>query len=206
MSKVVKGIHFPDQEKHLTTFDEVVKNGTYQKEKIDACIKHCKQFRTAIDVGAHIGLWSRHLTDHFNEVHAFEPIKEHRELFEKNVEGNYKLYKYALGKKPDFIRMNLDPENTGHTHVDDEGIPATLIDLDAFEIKNVDFIKIDTEGYELFVLEGGRGIIEENQPLICVEQKFSKYTEDKAAVKFLESLGYEVVEVIHRDYIMRFPC
>ena len=149
---VVNGIHFPDTEKHLTDFQEVKEKGTYQKDKLDTSLSYCKKFRTAVDVGAHIGLWSRHLTKSFRLVEAFEPVPVFRDFYKMNVDGNYNLHPYACGAKTDFVKLNLDPENTGHTHVSDKGqICSMMVPLDCMNLQNVDFIKIDTEGYELFV-------------------------------------------------------
>ena len=55
--KLVKGWYVPDfdqQFEHLITPE-----GTYQYPNLIAAVSHCKQLRTVIDGGAHIGTWSR---------------------------------------------------------------------------------------------------------------------------------------------------
>jgi hypothetical protein len=41
--------------------------------------------------------------------------------------------------------------------------------LDSFQLKNVDFIKVDVEGFEADVLEGAEETIKRCKPLILVE-------------------------------------
>jgi len=74
-----------------------------------------------------------------------------------------------------------------------------FIKLDDMNITNkVDFIKIDTEGSELFVLEGSKQLICKNKPLIQVEtnmcsNKFFNYDKTKI-FEFLFNLGYEILD------------
>ena len=77
--------------------------------------------------------------------------------------------------------------------------------LDDFELKNVDFIKVDVEGYEYFVISGAIETITRCRPVIIVEQKagFERYgLSDKQAVALLKSLGYVEKEVLVGDHIM----
>ncbi|MDZ4253977.1 MAG: hypothetical protein U1A72_15515, partial [Sulfuritalea sp.] len=57
------GWHFPDGEAHFPDWmrkrNEVVDGRlTYQYHKLSAAMAHVKQFRVAVDVGAHIGTWA----------------------------------------------------------------------------------------------------------------------------------------------------
>jgi len=85
-----------------------------------------------------------------------------------------------------------------------EKIPMST--LDTFNLQEVDFLKIDTERFELFILQGGRDTIERNKPCIIVEQKpghgETYGLDDTEAVPYLEYLGATCREVISGDYIM----
>lgn len=204
--KQVNGIWLPDKEVHLAVFDEIVKKGTYQYDRIKICIEESAQTRTCVDVGGHVGLWSMHFVKHFERVEAFEPIPQHRECFVENVEGGYTLHPYALGKKRGEVKLKWEDDNTGHTHLDDKGnVTAEIKMLDDFNFEDVDLIKVDVEGYELFVLEGAIKTIKKYKPVICIEQKDHGYfVKDRyAAVKFLKQLGYVELARIHSDFIMR---
>jgi hypothetical protein len=80
--------------------------------------------------------------------------------------------------------------------------------LDSYEFKDVDFIKVDCEGYELHVLRGAEQTIISNRPVVIVEQKPGKgkkygYADD-AAVKYLQKLGMKVHTIISGDYLMEW--
>jgi hypothetical protein len=78
--------------------------------------------------------------------------------------------------------------------------------LDEYELKQVDFVKIDCEGYEQFVIEGGAETFKRNKPVVIVEQHApwsARYgVEPLGAVKALEALGYRIKQQIGCDYIM----
>jgi hypothetical protein len=88
--KQVGGVWLPDHEEHLIAWmrnrNEVVDGKlTYQHHKLQEAMKWVRNWRTAVDVGAHCGLWSMHLAKRFKQLHAFEPVADHRECFAKNV-------------------------------------------------------------------------------------------------------------------------
>ncbi len=211
--KKVNGIWLPDKEIHLAEFSEILEQGTYQFDRVVGSIQYCKKqgkrMLTAIDVGGHVGLWSMHLVKEFQKVHAFEPIEEHRECFFKNVQSPLpfacELHDEALGKRRGKITLLWEDDNTGHTHIDGNGNKeADICLLDDFEFDDVDFIKIDVEGYELFVLEGAEKTIEKYWPVVCIEQKDHGYfVKDRyAALKWLKKKGYKEAAKSHSDYIM----
>jgi FkbM family methyltransferase len=77
-----------------------------------------------------------------------------------------------------------------------ESVEVECTTLDALVnkvgIDKVDFIKIDTEGAEFFVLNGGQDLIRNSQPLIQVEMGFNYYGLDthNKVVKLLKKMGY----------------
>lgn len=180
--------------------------GTYQIKKLRAAMQFVKQFRCAVDIGAHVGFWSMHLSSRFQSVQAFEPVAEHRACFEINAGGpGVTLHACALGKAPGMVAMAIPPGSSGGTHVAGSGdVPMNR--LDAFDLRDVDFIKIDCEGYELDVLLGAAATIERCKPCVIVEQKPHKirdfgYTRPEA-VEFLESLGAVRRQELSGDYIL----
>ena len=66
------GWWFPDYESHFPKMlqKNVTKGGqpVYQEPVRKRSIALCNQRRTAIDVGANVGLWSRDLCDNFEKV------------------------------------------------------------------------------------------------------------------------------------------
>jgi len=205
---------FPDHEQHLPQWmaspkARMILNGrpAYQGKKQQAALAAVRQHRTAIDVGGHIGLWSYNLAHAFQHVHAFEPVEAHRACFARNVEAvNVTLHACALGASEGRVSIHTAPTSTGDSWVKGGGdIP--MVTLDSVGLADVDFIKIDCEGYEENVLRGAIETIKRDRPVIIVEQKRDMATarfglEPLGAVKFLQSLGYQVAQEISGDYLM----
>lgn len=201
----VKGVWLPDREAHLTAWAKE-ENWRYQGEKLDAALKYARRFDVAVDVGAHCGLWSKELIKKFSRVVAFEPMGVHRECFVKNVEGNFEIYPYALGDKTGKVKLTWNPDSTGDTRIHHNGQhEVEMKRLDDIYIGPCDFLKIDTEGYEEFVLRGATALLR-HKPVVVVEQKPNKAKEyglkDTGAVEYLKSLGATLREVMKGDYIL----
>jgi len=206
--KKVQGWWLPDNESHIGDYFEAVKQPNYQPVHQQTAVKHCTQFRTALDIGAHVGLWARGLTDRFEKVIAFEPCDEFSEILIKNAPKVHTIHRCALGTEQGFVKMDIAPENTGATHVVRNATGNTpMFPLDYFQLTDVDFIKIDVEGFELNVIRGGFDTFKNNDPVVIVEQK-DKYVvpeEGKhAAVRFLmRELNYRVIGRVVDDWILK---
>lgn len=219
---VHQGVYLPDGETHLVGWmdkaGEIVDGkGTYQIKKLRTALSHCKSFRTAVDIGAHCGLWSMQLTKKFSRVEAFEPVAEHRQCFTANIlnvgtgelDGEnlfrVRLHACALGDHEGSIKITTAPTSSGDSRVDGDGdIPMHT--LDSFELQDVDFIKIDTEGYELFAVRGAEETIKRCRPVMIVEQKghgqqFFGFRKEEAA-ELLESWGMRRVINLSGDIVM----
>ena len=209
-----QGIWLPDGETHLTEWmsraGEIVDGkGTYQIKKLRKALEYCTNYRTAVDVGAHVGMWSMQLIKSFDKVLAFEPVAAHRACFAKNIElDEVELFPYALGEKSRRIAINTAATSSGDSWVGGEGdIP--MHPLDALEIPDLDFIKIDCEGYEKFVLMGAEETIKRCRPCIIVEQKPGHGQRfglgERDAVAYLLSLGAVLRAEMSGDFILSFP-
>ncbi len=221
-----RGLYFPDGETHLMENIAMPDNAiswhgkpTYQFRKFQAAFQYIRNFRHAVDVGSHIGLWSQVLADCFTTLSAFEPTPEYRDCFEKNLQDryNWKLYPYALSFNAADVELSIDPWHSGSTHIRSEHeepwpqtIPAQSRRMDDFSLRDVDFIKIDTEGWELHVVQGAEITIKTYHPTIIVEQKESTgaqrryHTKRTAAVELLQSWGGMVEWEVGGDFCVRW--
>ena len=107
------------------------------------------------------------------------------------------------------VEMAIDPADTGGTHVAGTRGATEMRTLDAFRIGDLDFLKIDCEGYELEVLKGARETLARCRPCIIVEQKPHKLAANygakgKPAVDFLLALGlgYVLRREMGGDFIL----
>lgn len=142
-----------------------------------------------LDIGANVGSWSLNLYNKFNKVLAFEPNKVARTTFEENIElndiTNIELFDYALSNKTTISKMRVY-EAAGHsTLCDDHPMADTTSDyIDTIDVatttlksiftsdyenRKIDFIKIDTEGFEIPIIEGGLELIKEHKPKMMIE-------------------------------------
>lgn len=180
---------------------------TYQYHKLAKALSYCTRFHTAVDVGGHCGFWSMHLEKRFQFLHAFEPVALHRECFTRNVNmrDGVVLYPVALGEAEGSVSISTTHTSSGDSKVAGAGdIP--LKRLDDYDLHDVDFIKLDCEGYELFALRGGEETLKRCRPVVCVEQKpgmAQKFgLKHKQAVAYLESLGATLRHEVSGDYIL----
>lgn len=163
---------------------------------------HIRHFRTALDIGCRVGEFTRYLHRDFGHVFAFDPNLWPD--FRCNVDlRKVTHFRCALGDDVGEIAMY------GGTHSEKPGKQPTIVPvfpLDMFEFKDVDYIKIDVEGFEKKVLLGAERTIERYSPLIVIEQNdvVLEGEERYSAKEYLEGLGYSEVAVDKRgwDYVM----
>ena len=198
--KLVKGWYLPDSDTH---FENYIKDGGYKTIHRDTILKFIKENRpnlkNCVDVGSHIGFWSKDFTELFNHTYAFDPIPQVRECYVKNITNpNYTLYPYGLGKEEKKISVLYSPKETGNTHASNKGnIDVTVKTLDSFALEDIDYIKIDAEGYEIEALIGANKLIEKCKPFIHIEAKNKVMVKQNITMKdindYFESINYEQV-------------
>lgn len=203
--KKVNGIWLTDSETHLLPW--IQKEGSYQSLTRTEALSHVKDPKNAIDIGAHCGLWAMDMCKFFSHVYAFEPIDAHRQCFAANLDdrcSDWTLFPYALGDKKGEVFMEIEADNTGHTHIGEKGERAELRTLDSFNLTDVSFIKMDCEGYEYYVCLGAKETIMREKPVICLEQKPHGFYEIGVhdGVKLLHSWGMKEIGRIRQDFIM----
>jgi FkbM family methyltransferase len=119
----------------------------------------------------------------------------------KNILSNKSNEKLELN----IVDLTSDWVNIGDTSVGIGGEQVLTISIDDINLNKLDFIKIDVQGYEYFVLDGAKNTILKNQPDIFIEieehliKKFN-ITEEMIYDK-LKFLGYNIYK-IQNDY----PC
>ena len=135
-------------------------------------------------------------------IHAFEPHKDAFKRLKENVNINkfsnrIYLYDYALSSKNG--ESYLEAKNrfglsqSGGAKISDKGNIKVKYKIgdDLIKIENEHIaIKIDTEGHELFVLNGIKNLLAKNKVFLQIEI----FPQNKIDVtKFLNNLGFELI-------------
>lgn len=153
-----------------------------------------------VDVGANIGVCSKFFS-RYGFVYAFEPASPARELLIMNMRGRmHKIFPVALGNKNEKATIYIK-DQSGLSGIEDTGRGKT-IDKETIEITTLDsyhispdLIKIDVEGYELEVLQGGEKTIEKFRPTIVCEVSDNNYRRlgksTQRIFDFMRKYGYE---------------
>lgn len=180
----------------------------FELDHLNYAFKHVHQWRTAIDGGAHIGTWTVALAKMFQSVYAFEPALDTYMCLVANTKGlsNVKAMDSALGPANGLCGMQDDPTRPGNTgaRVVCTGATATMTTIDAYNLPDVDFIKLDLEGYEAEALKGALDTIRRCGPTIVVEcKKFKpiRYGGPEAVLNFMSKIGYRHVGGIRNDQV-----
>lgn len=143
-------------------------------------IKNC---RTIIDIGANIGTHTiafSKIAAPDAKIFSFEPNRQIYTVFQINlITNNIKNVVSLHAAVSDNLNFTgMDDMNTDiNQNFGDVSVKAEQPDyfvqsitIDSFINKNnVDFIKIDTQGSELSILCGARKTLEENHPILFVE-------------------------------------
>ncbi len=122
--------------------------------------------RVMADIGAYIGDSVKWFIDDGWDCHAFEPQKDAYECLVLNVGNDCKTYNIPIGSSQ-LVSMYAQTEGNLGARSLDLGGEISAVELDSIMDK-VDFIKIDAEGFEPFILEGSK-ILLSKKPIVAIE-------------------------------------
>jgi FkbM family methyltransferase len=211
------GLHFAWDPHEIRVAPSVLVNhGEYEDDELTTLLALAQGCRNILDIGANIGWYSLHLAQIVQPqggvVYAFEPIPttygalEHNITLNPALQAHVQTYALALGENSGTVefyipafqgsvaasRSALFPED------ENQVVQGEMTTLDAFvrkhDVQNIDMLKCDVEGAELFVIKGGLATIQAHRPLIMLEmlRKWAKkfdYHPD-AIINLLGEHGY----------------
>lgn len=184
----------------------------YQNGQLQEALSYVKNFDCAIDGGANYGFIAYHL-NHFKQTHAFEMYPPVRECLEKNVKQfgltNVIVHPCGLGETTKNVAMRAKGTFGNHIHPNGQEGDGSMriIPIDSLNLTACDFIKLDCEGYEPFIIEGAINTISKFKPVLLMEHK--KLSESYYGVKdreehinLLIDMGYKIIKRYKKDIIM----
>ena len=165
--------------------------GYFEQEiKIAAKKMELNKHKVILDIGANFGVQSLQFANNFNnsKIFAIEPTKYAFEKMIKNIDLNKdyakNIYPEQIFLSSDKKKLPLDvysswnldlnsEQHSKHKGTKKETINSKIYTLDEFtdlkNIKNVDFIKLDVDGFELDVIKGGTNYLKMFKPPIFME-------------------------------------
>ncbi len=159
---------------------------------------------TVFDIGSYTGVYAlvAAKSNKKLKVSAFEPNPDLFTALEKNLKlnrsRNVKSEQMALDDQPGeaYLYLNHDIHTSIGSLIQSSTagkkvlVRKTTLDMycENYSINSVDLIKIDVEGYEINVLQGGSSIIKKSSPIILMES-LTKETLEKQ-FELLSKLGY----------------
>lgn len=195
---------------------------SFGKPSREAALKYVKNFNSAIDIGAHVGISVIHFSEYFRKVYAFEPNKTHFECLEENTAHlvNVEYYNTAISNENSIKTATYrTTKNSGSFQLLDESYeqpnkkqPRSLFTveskkLDDYNFSDVGLIKIDVEGWEFEVLKGAKETILKSNPVLMIEftggesrKSLHRYIVDEY-LSFIKEINYIKVDSIGDDTI-----
>jgi len=194
----------PDDDAYFAPY--FAAHDVFEGGNLIAGLEHVKQIDCAVDGGAHVGSWTRHLAGIFHHVYAFEPQPDNYKCLEANTRHlpNVHIHRTALGERFRAF-VGLSPgNNSGCWHISDgKGVCMMPLDeLRPLEQRKVGYLKLDVEGYEYYALVGAKNLIERCSPVVQIEEKKLPHSYDcPTARSLLNGWGYREAAKSGRDVI-----
>jgi FkbM family methyltransferase len=158
----------------------------------------------ALDAGANVGAYARHMAGIFAHVHAFEPARDTYECLARNVAewgltDKITTYANAVSSHSEWVKMgaSFGRRSISRAVTGQGDIPA--ISLDSLNLAGVTFLKLDVEGYEEKVLAGAARLLASARPYVMMEVKehvVEKGRDPLAAHHMILNMGYRLLHKI----------
>jgi hypothetical protein len=191
------------------------------KKFIDKFANRCN---TYIDIGAHIGTTCIPFSRIYNNVIGFEADYNNFRLLNKNIHfnnsNNITVNNLGIFNENCLCNIYQHKNNASGCFYlkKEENGKIICKSLDSYcldnDVKDIDYIKIDTEGSELYVLEGSINTIKTYKPLISLEYnglseqlfdiKLSKIIEFFNNIEYVEfdkSINSQNLFFCHKDFV-----
>lgn len=173
-----------------------------------------------MDVGANYGyfscLWAALGAQ--NRVEAFEASPRNTAGLRRNVEQNgfqdrVRVVPCAAGRERGTLRFDLGPADQtgwGYLHRGTDGAEVDVVRLDDYcdehRIAHIDVLKIDTEGADVWVLEGAQRLLAARRVTTVFFEEVPSHArrlgvEEGAGRRILEAAGYRVEPLAPDEYV-----
>ncbi len=183
------------------------------------------QHPVCVDVGANEGQTISLLRKYFSrpQIYAFEPSSEMYSVLKSNgygetveihnmalgdSEGRRELTKFSLPVMNSLLKMDPSPDNPFRDldAVASEWVEVTTLDkfIREHQITRVDFLKVDTQGFDLRVLQGAAeslasGVVRNVYVELNFVPMYSGQSSAREIESFLQGLGFRLVDYYEKS-------
>jgi FkbM family methyltransferase len=175
---------------------------------------------TAVDVGANQGFFAYALSDLADRVVAFEPNPDYALFARVMLRGRAEVYRLALADRPGRVAFRVPIDHDGTvlhlagslkgTHVQfprERAYQVEVRTLDSFRLTDVRFIKVDVEGSEREVLDGGAATIARDRPALLLELLSGTHADPGGyTAAICAAFGYDAFIVQRGEKIPALPA
>ncbi len=178
----------------------------YENELLDKWFPYIKDSKVIFDIGANLGnhtLYWASKTD-YERIYSFEPFYANYERLKNNIGANHFDNVFPINKGVGSCVgystvTAFSEENYGGTTLDinvKESGDIEIIDIDSFadenQLETIDFIKIDTEGFEESILSGLKETLSAYHPDLWIEVSQNSF---QSVINLLEPMGYIIADI-----------
>jgi FkbM family methyltransferase len=184
-------------------------------------IKELKQDMFCLDLGSNIGYYAvieSNIVGESGKIFAIEPSPVNFPILKLNLENqkknNFSVHNIAIGDKNEDMEFIISSKsnwskirmNNEKINPEDKIIKIPVKTLDSFvqenDIKKIDILRMDVEGFEYNIILGANKILEKFTPKIFVEIHKMYLGKEKTYEIFnnLKNKGYEIKYYIPRIY------
>lgn len=207
----------------------VIKNNVVWEPHLHAIFeKYITKDSVVIEAGCHIGTHTIKLAKLCKTLYTFEPMPISYELLRTNIDLNdlHNVIMSANGLSNTISQTHFEWSSRGNiggsglannpmgkpNFVDEmkDKIIVNLINIDSLHMDKLDFMKIDVEGYEGYVIEGAMDTICKYKPVIAMEvwkNHFGEFDLEYTKNKFhrLIEIGYKIFHIEGPDFLFIHP-
>ena len=192
---------------------ELLIYGVHEPLTTDLIQTEVKPGMTILDIGSNIGYYAileSKLIGSTGKIFSIEPSPQNFKLLQENLEiqdtNNFQIFNLAIGnknekleflisKKSNWSKIKQESDIIGEN---DTVITVPVKTLNLFcednNLEKINLIRMDVEGYEEKIIEGGKEILRKMKPILMIEIH-KMYLGKKRTIKILNELndlGYTV--------------
>lgn len=189
----------------------LLEQGKWFEKEVEFLCRYAAPGMTALDIGANVGVYTLPLAKLLGptgQVIAYEPGAINRQHLERSLGmnqcRNVVVSSAALSDRPGSGWLQIEGSGelnhlvTEHTESDRvEAVEVSTLDaeLDRFNWAQVDIVKIDAEGQETAILNGGRRFFDTYSPLILFEIRHRSDV-NHSLIDAFQTLGFDVYRLL----------